>query len=54
MCHGPLAWCSFCGPVHDVCDVTEWPDRCDCHERYPEEVKPFLGPYRQLNLPFPV
>ncbi len=34
-CHGCLAWCAFCGDVDDMCDVTDWPDRCDTHKRYP-------------------
>lgn len=39
-CHGCLKWCLFCGDVGDVCNVREWPDRCDCHERYPAKPEP--------------
>lgn len=28
-CHGPLAWCVFCGDVTKVCDDS----RCDGHVR---------------------
>lgn len=46
-CHGCLKWCTFCGDVSDMCDVTEWPHRCDQHERYPQ--RPLPDP-RQLVL----
>lgn len=39
-CHGCLQWCVFCGDVGDVCDVREWPQRCDCHGRYPPRPEP--------------
>ncbi len=39
-CHGCLQWCRFCGDVGEVCDVREWPQRCDCHERYPAKPEP--------------
>lgn len=35
-CHGCLSWCVHCGNVGDMCHVSEWPERCDIHERYPE------------------
>lgn len=51
VCHGPLSWCELCGDVSDVCDAIEWPDACDCHERYPEKPEPVK---EQLCLPFAV
>ena len=48
-CHGCLSWCTFCGSVHDVCHVLEWPDRCDIHQRHP--AKPKANP-AQLVLAF--
>lgn len=31
ICHGPMAWCDFCGDVQEVCDAIE--GQCDCHAR---------------------
>lgn len=28
-CHGPLAWCDWCGNVAHMCDAE--PGKCDCH-----------------------
>lgn len=45
-CHGCLKWCVYCGDVANVCNVYEWPDRCDCHERNPK--KPETDPNQLL------
>lgn len=49
-CHGCLQWCDYCGDVSDVCDI-EWPECCDCHERYPEKPRHLCEPEGQEWLP---
>lgn len=52
-CHGCLKWCDCCGDVSDVCNVEDWPERCDVHERYPEKPERPEDNPRQLGLRFP-